>query len=51
MAAYKRPLHIVILEYNAMPLNRISKTDYVALQQYAEKEVQKLRNSGGWDKA
>ena len=50
MAAYKRPKHIVVLEYNAMPLNRINKTDYVALQQYAEKEVQRLRKEGKWDK-
>jgi long-chain acyl-CoA synthetase len=51
MAAYKRPQHIVILEYNEMPLNRINKTDYVALKQYAQREVQKLRDAGGWDKA
>jgi acyl-CoA synthetase (AMP-forming)/AMP-acid ligase II len=50
MAAYKRPQHIVILKYNDMPLNRINKTDYVALQQYAQKEVEKLRDAGGWDK-
>jgi len=50
IAAYKRPLHVVIMEYNTMPLNRVNKTDYVALQQYAEKEVQKLRKEGGWDK-
>ncbi len=50
MAAYKRPQHIVILEYNTMPLNRINKTDYVALKQYAQKEVKKLRTEGKWDK-
>jgi acyl-CoA synthetase (AMP-forming)/AMP-acid ligase II len=50
MAAYKRPSHVVILEYNDMPLNRVNKTDYVALQSYAEKEVEKLRSEGGWDK-
>ncbi|MHA1150065.1 MAG: class I adenylate-forming enzyme family protein [Promethearchaeota archaeon] len=51
MAAYKRPQHVVILEYNTMPLNRVNKTDYVALQQYAEKEVKKLREEGKWDRA
>lgn len=50
MAAYKRPSHIVILEFNDMPLNRVNKTDYVALQSYAAKEVEKLRSEGKWDK-
>ncbi len=50
IAAYKRPSHVVILEYNTMPLNRVQKTDYVALNSYAGKEIEKLRASGGWDK-
>ncbi|MHA1291577.1 MAG: class I adenylate-forming enzyme family protein [Promethearchaeota archaeon] len=51
IAAYKRPSHIVILEYNEMPLNRVNKTDYVALQSYAKKEIERLRKEGKWDKA
>ena len=51
MASYKRPSHVVILEFNEMPLNRVNKTDYVALQQYAENEVKKLRDAGSWDRA
>lgn len=51
MAAYKRPSHVVIIEYNDMPLNRIQKTDYFALKSYAKKEVEKLRTTGGWDKS
>jgi len=49
MAAYKRPSHIVILEYTEMPLNRINKTDYVNLHNMAKLEIEKLRTSGGWD--
>lgn len=51
MAAYKRPSHVVIMEYNDMPLNRVNKTDYVALASYAAKEVEKLRKEGKWDQA
>lgn len=50
MAAYKRPSHVVIMEYNDMPLNRVNKTDYVALKSYAKKEVERLRSEGKWDK-
>ncbi|MHA1337764.1 MAG: class I adenylate-forming enzyme family protein [Promethearchaeota archaeon] len=50
MAAYKRPMHVVILDYGEMPLNRINKTDYVALKNYAKKEVERLRKEGKWDK-
>jgi len=50
MAAYKRPSHVVILEYNDMPLNRINKTDYVALKSLAKQEIEKLRAAAGWDR-
>lgn len=50
MAAYKRPSHVVILDYNEMPLNRIQKTDYVSLNNMAKIEVEKLRKEGKWDK-
>lgn len=49
MAAYKRPSLVIILEFNEMPLNRINKTDYLALQNIAKIEIEKLRASGGWD--
>ena len=49
MAAYKRPSHVVILDYNDMPLNRVQKTDYQALKKMAEIEIEKLRNQGKWD--
>ncbi|MBD3354167.1 MAG: AMP-binding protein [Candidatus Lokiarchaeota archaeon] len=51
IAAYKRPEHVVILDYNDMPLNRVQKTDYQALQNMAKIEVDKLRKNGGWDQA
>ncbi len=49
MASYKRPSHVVILD--TMPLNRVSKTDYVELKRRATEEAEKLRNAGGWDSA
>ncbi len=51
MAAYKRPSHVVILEQGEMPLNRVAKTDYMALKKTAEELVERLRAQGGWDKA
>jgi acyl-CoA synthetase (AMP-forming)/AMP-acid ligase II len=50
VAAYMRPLHYVLLEPGGIPLNRIAKTDYLALKEIAAKEVEKLRQSGGWDR-
>jgi acyl-CoA synthetase (AMP-forming)/AMP-acid ligase II len=50
IAAYMRPLHYVILEPGQMPLNRVNKTDYVQLQEMAQKEVAELRAQGGWDR-
>lgn len=50
IASYMRPLHYVILEPGTMPLNRVAKTDYLALSEWAKKEVEKLRAEGGWDK-
>ncbi|MFX0102904.1 MAG: class I adenylate-forming enzyme family protein [Candidatus Hodarchaeota archaeon] len=51
MAAYKRPSHVVIMEPAQLPLNRVEKTDYVLLRNIAEKEIEELREKGGWDKA
>ena len=50
IAAYMRPLHYVLLEPSGMPLNRVSKTDYVTLKQLALEEVQRLRDQQGWDR-
>ena len=51
IAAYMRPLHYVILEQGQIPLNRVAKTDYLILKEWAKKEVEKLRAQGGWDKS
>ncbi len=50
MASYMRPLHYIILDPGGLPLNRVSKTDYVRLSELAKEEVGRLRESGGWDK-
>ena len=44
-----RPLHYVILEPGAMPLNRTAKVDVVRLQELAKEEVARLRERGRWD--
>jgi acyl-CoA synthetase (AMP-forming)/AMP-acid ligase II len=49
LTAYMRPLHYVILEPGAMPLNRTAKVDVVRLQQLAKEEVARLRARGRWD--
>lgn len=49
LASYMRPLHYVILEPGALPLNRVAKTDYVLLSELAKEEVGRLREAGGWD--
>ncbi len=50
MASYMRPLHYVLLEPGAMPLNRVVKTDYVRLSEMARQEVERLRSLGRWDR-
>jgi len=50
LAAYMRPLHYVVLEAGALPLNRVAKTDYVVLKQQAGDAVKALREAGGWDR-
>jgi acyl-CoA synthetase (AMP-forming)/AMP-acid ligase II len=50
IASYMRPLHYVILEAGGMPLNRVSKTDYVRLYEMAQEQVAGLRAEGGWDR-
>jgi len=49
IASYMRPLHYVLLEPGAFPLNRMAKIDYVKLSELAVQETQQLREQGGWD--
>lgn len=49
LASYMRPLHYVILEPGAMPLNRAAKVDVLRLQALAKEEVGRLRERGRWD--
>ncbi|MCA9231030.1 MAG: AMP-binding protein, partial [Planctomycetales bacterium] len=49
IASFMRPLHYVLLEPGAFPLNRISKIDYVKLSELAQQETEQLRAQGGWD--
>lgn len=49
LTSYMRPLHYVILEPGAMPLNRTAKVDVVKLQEMARAEVARLRDRGRWD--
>ncbi len=51
MASYMRPLHYVLVPPGEFPLNRVAKTDYVLLSERAKKEVEALREAGGWDRA
>ena len=49
IASFMRPLHYVILEPGGLPLNRVAKTDYVTLYEWARTEAARLRAAGGWD--
>ena len=49
LAGYMRPLHYVLLEPGAMPLNRAVKVDTLKLQELARAEVASLRARGRWD--
>ncbi|HWQ56728.1 MAG TPA: class I adenylate-forming enzyme family protein, partial [Bryobacteraceae bacterium] len=49
MASWMRPLHYVLLEPGAMPLNRAAKVDYVRLEEMARAEVARLREGRRWD--
>jgi acyl-CoA synthetase (AMP-forming)/AMP-acid ligase II len=46
---YMRPRHWIVLEPGAMPLNRLTKPDYLRAQEMARKEVEGLRARGEWD--
>jgi acyl-CoA synthetase (AMP-forming)/AMP-acid ligase II len=49
LASFMRPLHYVILDPGAMPINRSAKVDIARLQQLAREEVARLRERGRWD--
>ena len=49
LTSYMRPLHYVIIEAGAMPLNRTAKVDIVKLLEMARDEVGRLRERGRWD--
>lgn len=49
MASYARPSHVEILPPGSLPLNRVAKTDYMALRERARELVARLREQGGWD--
>jgi acyl-CoA synthetase (AMP-forming)/AMP-acid ligase II len=49
IASYMRPAHYVILAAGCLPLNRVAKTDYVALSGLAGTEIDRLRAAGLWD--
>ena len=49
LTSYMRPLHYVILDAGAMPLNRTAKVDISRLQDLAKEEVRRLRERGRWD--
>jgi acyl-CoA synthetase (AMP-forming)/AMP-acid ligase II len=49
LTSYMRPLHYVVLEPGAMPINRVAKVDVMRLQQMAKDEVARLRSQGKWD--
>jgi len=51
LAGYMRPLHYVLLEPGAMPLNRSVKVDVPRLRELARAEVARLRERGRWDGA
>jgi fatty-acyl-CoA synthase len=49
IASYARPSHVEVVEPGAIPLNRVAKTDYLALRDRAAEIVAELRRRGKWD--
>lgn len=49
LASYARPSHVELLAAGELPLNRVAKTDYLALKERAQGIVDGLRKRGGWD--
>jgi acyl-CoA synthetase (AMP-forming)/AMP-acid ligase II len=50
IAAYARPSHIELVGPGEIPLNRVAKTDYLALRERAAGVVERLRAAGAWDR-
>jgi acyl-CoA synthetase (AMP-forming)/AMP-acid ligase II len=50
LASYSRPSYVEILKGGEMPLNRVAKTDYMALKGKVKELVARLRAEGKWDK-
>ncbi len=50
LTSYMRPLHYVILEPGALPLNRVAKVDTLRLKELAMEVVRRLRERGRWDR-
>jgi acyl-CoA synthetase (AMP-forming)/AMP-acid ligase II len=49
LASYARPSHVEVLPTGGLPLNRVAKTDYLALRELARELVDGLRRQGKWD--
>lgn len=49
IASYARPSHVELLAPGELPLNRVAKTDYLALRERAREVVARLRAEGKWD--
>lgn len=49
ISSYSRPSHVEVLPAGGIPLNRVAKTDYLALRGMAAAVVQRLRGQGLWD--
>jgi fatty-acyl-CoA synthase len=51
IASYARPSHVEVVASGTFPLNRVAKTDYLALRERAREIVAELRRAGRWDRA
>jgi acyl-CoA synthetase (AMP-forming)/AMP-acid ligase II len=51
IASYARPSHVELVAPGGIPLNRVAKTDYMALREQARAIVAALRAKGKWDRA
>jgi fatty-acyl-CoA synthase len=49
IASYARPSHVEVVAPGGIPLNRVAKTDYLALREQAKAIVDGLRARGKWD--
>lgn len=50
ISSYSRPSHVEVLPAGGIPLNRVAKTDYLALRELAGAVVRRLRHEGRWDR-